>query len=66
MKEGRYEEYKQGATFDADGKFRGRTDVTDHGRPKEHTKPHYHPSTSPNGADSPAQRIPNFFGENMI
>jgi RHS repeat-associated protein len=66
IKEGRNGPYTQGATFDADGKFRGRTDVTDHGRPIEHPYPHYHPETGPNSADSPAQRIPKFFGENMI
>jgi RHS repeat-associated protein len=39
--------YTQGATFDGNGKFQGRTDVTDHGR-GDHTNPHFHPATSPN------------------
>jgi len=46
--------YTQGATFDKDGNFLGRTDVTDHGR-ADHTNPHFHPATGPNSAKSPAQ-----------
>ena len=49
--------YRQGATFDKDGKFVGRTDVTDHGRPSNHSNPHFHPATSPNSV-GPAQPIP--------
>jgi RHS repeat-associated protein len=49
--------YTQGATFDENGKFQGRTDVTDHGRPQIHTDPHFHPATSPNGVGRP-QPIP--------
>jgi hypothetical protein len=44
--------YRQGATFNDDGEFLGRTDVTDHGRPDIHTDPHFHPATSPNGVGS--------------
>jgi RHS repeat-associated protein len=40
--------YTQGATFDGNGKFEGRTDVTDHGRPQNHTNPHFHPAKGPN------------------
>jgi hypothetical protein len=50
--------YTQGATFDKDGKFTGRTDVTDHGRPQNHENPHFHPATSSNGV-GPGQPIPN-------
>jgi uncharacterized protein RhaS with RHS repeats len=42
------ETYTQGATFDQDGNFTGRTDVTDHGRPSNHSSPHVHPATGPN------------------
>lgn len=48
---GRKGTYVQGSSFDAKGKFRGRTDCTDHGRPKEHTNPHFHPASSPNSVD---------------
>ncbi|HEV8051905.1 MAG TPA: hypothetical protein VGP47_05375, partial [Parachlamydiaceae bacterium] len=48
--------YIQGASFGKDGKFKGRTDVTGHGR-GDHPIPHYHPATSPNGAKSPAEAI---------
>jgi hypothetical protein len=34
------EPYRQGATFDGNGNFRGRTDVTDHGR-TDHASPHH-------------------------
>lgn len=57
---GRHETYTQGATFDEKGRFRGRTDVTDHGRPQEHPNPHWHTSTGPNSANTPAQAIPNY------
>ena len=39
--------YTQGATFDGNGRFQGRTDVTNHGR-RDHPCPHFHPATSPN------------------
>lgn len=39
-------------TFDSDGKFRGRTDVTNHGR-GDHPKPHYHDATGSNSANGP-------------
>jgi len=49
--------YTQGATFDADGKFVGRTDVTDHGR-GDHADPHFHPAESPNSVKpGPGQPI---------
>jgi hypothetical protein len=38
--------YTQGATFDKDGNFVGRTDVTNHGR-SDHPKPHFHPAKGP-------------------
>lgn len=47
--------YTQGATFDADGKFVGRTDVSAHGG--DHDNPHFHPATSPNSTGG-AQPIP--------
>lgn len=49
--------YKQGATFDADGKFKGRTDLTNHNR-RDHPNPHYHPATTPNSAKTAPQCIP--------
>ena len=52
--------YKQGATFDAKGNFRGRTDVTNHGR-RDHQNPHFHPSTSPNGTKPGSHPIPTIF-----
>ena len=51
--------YIDGATFDGQGKFTGRTDVTDHGR-GDHFNPHYHPATGPNSANSPPQEILKF------
>ena len=44
--------YVQGATFDANGEFKGRTDVTDHGRPQNHHNPHFHPAHAPNGCET--------------
>jgi RHS repeat-associated protein len=38
--------YRQGATFDSNGRFTGRTDVTNHGR-SDHANPHFHPATGP-------------------
>jgi hypothetical protein len=52
--------YTQGATFDEREEFKGRTDVTDHGR-KDHLSPHYHPATGPNSAHSPPESIPTIF-----
>lgn len=50
--------YTQGATFDAAGRFVGRTDVTSHPSiRKPHPDPHFHPATSPNSV-GPAQAIP--------
>jgi RHS repeat-associated protein len=43
--------YTQGATFDKDGEFKGRTDVTNHER-MDHPKPHFHPAIGPNSVDS--------------
>jgi len=49
--------YRQGATFDAQGQFRGRTDVTNHGR-ADHPNPHFHPATGPGGVRPGAHPIP--------
>jgi hypothetical protein len=38
---------RQGATFDGNGRFLGRTDVTSHGR--GFPNPHFHPAASQNG-----------------
>jgi RHS repeat-associated protein len=52
------EQYSQGATFDRNGKFAGRTDVTDHGR-SDHSNPHFHPAAGPNKVEKgPGQPIP--------
>ena len=51
--------YRQGATFGEDGVFKGRTDNTDHGTPRLHPLPHFHPATSPNGVGR-AEPIPTF------
>jgi hypothetical protein len=53
---GRSGDYLQGATFDGNGKFLGRTDVTNHGR-RDHQNPHWHPATGPNSV-GPQQPIP--------
>lgn len=47
--------YRQGATFDGSGNFRGRTDVTNHGSPQRpgHTNPHHHPATGPASTGAP-------------
>lgn len=50
--------YTQGATFDEHGEFKGRTDVTNHGR-RDHPDPHYHPATGRNSANSDAEPIKN-------
>ena len=50
------ESYGQGASFDEDGNFTGRTDLTDHGRPSNHSNPHFHPATGPNSVGK-AQEI---------
>lgn len=52
--------YTQGATFNDKGEFKGRTDLTDHGR-RDHPNPHYHQSTGPNSADSLPTPISIFF-----
>jgi hypothetical protein len=44
--------YGQGATFDSNGRFQGRTDVTNHGR-ADHPSPHFHPATGPNSVGPP-------------
>lgn len=46
-REGRRGSYRQGASFDAEGEFKGLTDVTTHGR--GHPDPHFHPAK---GSDS--------------
>jgi len=46
-KKGRKEEYTQAREFDKNGKPKKDIDFTDHGRPKEHEKPHQH-SYKPN------------------
>ncbi|NLR75753.1 RHS repeat protein [Leeia aquatica] len=54
--------YTQGATFDSNGKFLGRTDVTDHQSPHRpgHTNPHHHPAspTNPGHIDPKAGPVP--------
>ncbi|MBS0272763.1 MAG: hypothetical protein JSR85_09025 [Proteobacteria bacterium] len=60
IQQSRKEPYIQEATFNEKGEFKGRTDVTDHGR-RDHPNPHYHPATSPNSAKNPPQAIPEFF-----
>lgn len=50
--------YTQGATFDKDGKFKGRTDVTDHGR-GDHANPHWHPAKGPNSVEKGGSEIPD-------
>ena len=47
VRKGRSESYTQGATFDENGNFVGRTDVTNHGR-SDHKNPHFHESDGPN------------------
>jgi hypothetical protein len=64
-KQGRRGPYTQGATFDNKGKFRGRTDVTNHGR-SDHPNPHYHTETGQNSANSPPQPITYELLWNMI
>ena len=49
--------YTQGATFDAKGEFKGRTDVTDHGR-ADHPSPHYHPAVGPNSVKTGPHPLP--------
>lgn len=52
--------YTQGATFDENGKFKGRTDVTDHGRPHDHENPHWHPAIGPDQTVSGSHPLPDF------
>src|ERR1700722_2487881 len=50
--------YRQGATFDANGRFTGRTDVSNHGR-GDHVNPHLHPATGPASVrPGPGEPIP--------
>lgn len=50
--------YRQGATFDSDGRFTGRTDATNHGR-SDHTNPHFHPATGPASVQpGPGEPVP--------
>ena len=56
MRTGRNGDYLQGATFDSNGKFLGRTDVTNHGR-MDHTNPHWHPALGPNSVGG-AEALP--------
>ena len=60
IREGSSGPYMQGATFESSGKFKGRTDVTTHGR-GDHPNPHFHPATSSNGANGGFQPISEFF-----
>ncbi len=57
-RKGRNGNYTQGATFDENGNFTGRTDVTDHGRPSNHDSPHFHPATGTNSVGD-GQKIEN-------
>jgi RHS repeat-associated protein len=50
-------DYTQGATFGKDGKLKGRTDVTDHGR-GDHDSPHWHPAKSSNSVEKGGQPVP--------
>jgi len=59
-REGRRGAYTQGATFDDEGNFTGRTDVTDHGR-NDHFKPHWHPANSPNSVKRGPHPIPEVY-----
>ena len=59
IRSGRAGSYRQGATFDRNGHFRGRTDVTNHGR-CDHDCPHWHPATSNNGTKSGSYSLPDF------
>ncbi|MFU6379067.1 RHS repeat-associated core domain-containing protein, partial [Metapseudomonas otitidis] len=43
--------YTQGAQFGRGNTFEGRWDVTDHGRPQDHTLPHFHRATGPNSTE---------------
>ncbi|MGK5595744.1 MAG: hypothetical protein ACSNEK_10370, partial [Parachlamydiaceae bacterium] len=56
-KEGDYEMYIKGATFDEKGRLVGVTDCTTHGR-RDHPNPHFHPATSQSGIKSGAHRFP--------
>ena len=51
--------YTQGATFDKDGNFVGRIDVTNHRR-KDHPNPHWHPAIGPNRVQSGPHPLPDF------
>jgi len=64
-RQGKNGSYTQGATFDEEGKFKGRTDVTDHGR-GDHPNPHYHPATGPDSANSPPEPISLNIYNNLI
>src|SRR5262249_6119136 len=59
-RKGKHGPYTQGATFDEKGEFKGRTDVTDHGR-KDHPNPHYHSATGSNSANTDPQAIPEYY-----
>jgi RHS repeat-associated protein len=59
-REGRKGPFTQGATFDEKGKFKGRIDVTDHGR-RDHPNLHYHHETGPNSARTDAEPIQMHF-----
>jgi RHS repeat-associated protein len=56
-RQGRNGDYVQGATFDKAGNFKGRTDVTNHGR-GDHSNPHFHPANGPNSVKKGDHSIP--------
>lgn len=52
-------DYTQGYVYDDDGKFLGRVDNTDHGRPDTHPSgPHWHPWRGPNGGWGGPEPLP--------
>jgi RHS repeat-associated protein len=51
------EPYRQGYLYE-EGALKGRVDVTDHGRPWDHTNPHYHDWLGPNGGWGGARPLP--------
>lgn len=48
--------YTQGATFDENGEFQGRTDVHDHSR-GDHPNPHFHEATGTNSVSKEPKKI---------
>ncbi len=43
--------YTQGAQFGSGNQFEGRWDITNHGRPQNHTSPHFHRATGSNSTE---------------